>query len=250
MTLVSPLLADVDWIRLAIFMVVGVGYLISFVATRLRERQVAKNRAPRPARPNADTAKELEAFLKRSAANRRDAAKKPAPQVARPQKQLEPSARSSKPLDAGNRIGRRKPDDREKRRRTASATPATPASSAMPSLVNLRESNLTKDREKAPSVGQVRPSIDTHEFAERASHLGSLDTEHALQDHLKQTFSHQVGTLSSASDNLAAQNRAAAATAAATGNKQALPIAALLRGGNMRNAVILNEILQRPEERW
>jgi hypothetical protein len=222
---------DPDWVRLAIFLVVAVGYLISFVATRLRDRQVAKTRLPRVPRQDPNTTKELEDFLKRSSADRRESAKKPVQPASRPQAQSETRTRAQ----------RRKAEERDKRRRTPTPTPA---------LVNLRESELTKERAPAP-VGQVRPSIDTREFAERATHLGSLDTARPLEEHLKDAFSHQVGTLAAtATDSLAAQNRAAAAAAAATGTRQTLPIAALLSGGNLRNAIILNEILQRPEERW
>jgi hypothetical protein len=225
---------DPDWVRLAVFIVVAVGYVISFIATRLRERQVAKNRAPRPARRDPEMAKELDDFLKRSASNRsRDAAKRPSQPAARPQAQP----------DLRTRTPRRKPDDREKRRRAPASPPPAP-------LVNLRESNLTKEQAPSPAA-PVRPSIDTRDFAERATHLGNLDTARSLDDHLKQVFTHQVGTLATpAGDNLAAQNRAAAAAAAATGTRQTLPIAALLGGGNLRNAIILNEILTRPEERW
>jgi hypothetical protein len=224
---------DPDWVRIAIFLVVAVGYLISFIATRLRDRQVAKNRLPRPQRQDADTAKELEDFLKRSSASRRDTAKKPAQPASRPQSQ--PDTRSRAP--------RRKVDERDKRRRTPTPTPTA-------TLVNLRESDLTKERAVGP-VGQVRPSIDTRAIAEHAEHLGSFDEARSLENRVKQVFSHQVGTLPTApADSLAAQNRAAAAAAAATGTRQTLPIAALLSGGNLRNAIILNEILQRPEERW
>ena len=177
--------------------------------------------------------KELDDFLKRSSSNRREPAKKQAQPAARPQSQP----------DLKSRAPRRKSDDRDKRRRA-------PAPVAPVPLVNLRESSLTKDP-VTPPAPQVRKSIDTREFAERATHLGNLTADHSLDDHLKQVFSHEVGTLAAAAgDNLAAQNRAAAAAAAATGTRQTLPIAALLSGGNLRNAIILNEILQRPEERW
>jgi hypothetical protein len=222
---------DPDWVRLAIFLVVAVGYLISFIATRLRERQVAKNRLPRPPRQDPSTAKELEDFLKRSSATRRETGKKPAPPAARPQPQADARARAT----------RRKADEREKRRRAPTPTA---------SLVNLRDSELTKERPAGP-IGQIRPSIDTRAIAEHAEHLGSFDEARSLENRVKQVFSHQVGTLPAApADSLAAQNRAAAAAAAATGTRQALPIAALLSGGNLRNAIILNEILQRPEARW
>ncbi|MEX2139851.1 MAG: hypothetical protein WD894_11355 [Pirellulales bacterium] len=224
---------DPDWVRLAIFLVVAVGYLISFIATRLRDRQVAKNRLPRPPRQDPGTTKELDDFLKRSSPSRRDTAKKP----------VQPVSRSQPQPDVRTRAPRRKADERDKRRRTPTPTPTA-------ALVNLRESDLTKERGAGP-VGQVRPSIDTREFAERAEHLGSFDEARSLENRVKQAFSHQVGTLAAApADSLAAQNRAAAAAAAATGSRQTLPIAALLSGGNLRNAIILNEILKRPEERW
>jgi hypothetical protein len=229
---IPALFADVDWIRLSIFIVVGVAYLISFIANRLRDRQVAKSRLPKPPRRNQETAKELDDFLKRSNAGRRDAQ----PKQARPVPMA--PARSQ---DNRARTSRRKPEERSKQRKAE-----VPANT----LVNLRESSLTKERAAEP-VGPLRPSIDTREFAARAEHLGSIHEASSFESHLKQTFAHQVGTLAPASaDSLAAQNRAAAAAAAATGSKQALPIAALLSGGNLRNAVILNEIFQRPEERW
>jgi hypothetical protein len=229
---IPALFADVDWIRLSIFIVVGVAYLISFIANRLRDRQIAKSRLPKPPRRNPETAKELEDFLKRSGAGRRDEK----PKAARP---VSPAPARSQ--ENRTRAARRKPDERGKQRKAESPTA---------SLVNLRESKLTKDRVVEPA-GPLRPSIDTHEFAERAEHLGSIHEARSLESHLKQTFAHQVGTLAPASgDSLAAQNRAAAAAAAATGSKQTLPIAALLSGGNLRNAVILHEIFQRPEDRW
>jgi len=227
-----PLFADVDWIRLSIFIVVGVAYFISFVANRLRDRQVAKSRLPKPPRRNPEMAKELDEFLKRSSAGRREAQPKPA-------RAITPSPVRTQ--ENRNRAARRKPDERAKPRK---------AEGPVTTLVNLRESKLTKDRAAEPA-GPLRPSIDTHEFAERAEHLGKIQETHSLENHLKQTFTHQVGTLApAAADSLAAKNRAAAAAAAATGSKQTLPIAALLSGGNLRNAVILNEIFQRPEDRW
>jgi hypothetical protein len=227
-----PLFADVDWIRLSIFIVVGVAYLISFIATRLRDRQIAKSRLPRPPRRDQETTKELEDFLKRSSAARRDAQPKPARAVTpAPLRTQESRARSA----------RRKPEERGKGRKAEGPTTT---------LVNLRESKLTKDRPAEPAA-PLRPSIDTQEFAQRAEHLGSIHEARSLESHVKQAFDHQVGRLTPASsESLAMQNRAAIAAAAATGAKQTLPIAALLSGGNLRNAVILNEIFQRPEDRW
>ncbi len=231
MLTLPPLFADVDWVRLAIFVVVGVGYLISFVSSRLRDRQAAKKREARPATKNAETTKELEEFFKRSATGRREMAKNRSATVSKAQ----PSA------EARGRAARKRSEEREKRRRNE-APPTT--------LVNLRDSGLTKDR-PPQSAGTVMPSIDTEKFEKRAEHLGHLDADRGLEDHFKDAFAHQLGSLVAVStDSLATQNRAHAAAAAISGNKQTLPIAALLTGGNLRNAVILSEIFQRPEDRW
>jgi hypothetical protein len=231
MTYLSPLFADIDWIKLGTFLVIGTVWLINLVASRLRDRQLAKNRPPRPAREANDATKELADFLKKTSTQGRQTAQKPVAQAA--------AARG----DGRSRAARRKAEEQEKRRRKQ----ATPA----PSLVNLRESDLTRDVVKPVGEEQIRPSIDTHKFAERAAHLGHLEADHKIEQHLQQSFSHQVGTLGGATpSSLAAANRNAAAVAAATGSKQTLPIAALLSGGNLRTAIILNEILERPENRW
>jgi hypothetical protein len=233
-----PLFADVDWIKLATFLVIATVWLINFVATRIRDRHLAKNRLPRPAQEGKDATKELAEFLKKTSTKGRQVApQKPVASVPAVTARGEPRTRAA----------RRKVDEQEKRRRKQPA----PA----PSLVNLRESELTRDVVKPVSQEQVRPSIDTHKFAdkfaERAAHLGHLEPEHKIEAHLQQAFSHQVGTLGAGSpEGLAAANRNAAAVAAATGTRQTLPIAALLSGGNLRNAIILNEILERPERRW
>jgi hypothetical protein len=201
---------------------------------------MAKGRPPRPAQ-KSDTAKELEDFLKKTAARRDAAAPKPAAAAPSPQ---------PRPQGTSARAARRKGDERERRRKSHPAT-------ATPSLVNLRQSDLTREAEKPRSVEPVHSSIDTRGFSERASHLGaahlgSLETDRSLDEHLKDTFSHQLGTLAAgaASDSAAAPSRAAIAVAAATGTRQTLPIAALLRGGNARTAIVINEILQRPVDRW
>jgi hypothetical protein len=234
---IPVIFADVDWVKLATFLIIATIYVINLMATKLRERQVAKNRPARVPRQNPDTAKELEEFLKKSAAPRRD---KPAEKNVGPmsssQARVEPRARAQPQ--------RRQPDERDKRRRPPAAPPK-PAT-----LVSQNKSEPPRTANVAPEE-HLKPSIDTGRFAERAAHLGHLEGKRTLEQHLEQTFSHQVGTLTtSQGEARSAQNRAAAAVAAATGSKQTLPIAALLSGGNLRNAIVLNEIISRPEHRW
>src|SRR5687768_14607354 len=195
MQFIPPLFADVDWVKLGTFLVIGTVWLINLVASRLRDRQLAKNRPPRPVREANDATKELADFLKKTSTQGRQATS---------QKPAAPAA-TARP-EPRSRAARRKAEEQEKRRRKQ----ATPT----PALVNLLESELTRDVVKPVGEEQIRPSIDTHKFAERAAHLGHLETDHKIEQHLQQAFSHQVGTLSGGTPaNLAAANRNAAAVA-------------------------------------
>jgi hypothetical protein len=232
--MIQPLLlADADWVKLATFLVIGTFYLISFLAGKLRDRQVAKNRVPqRPAKADgADAiAGELDEFLKK--AQKRD---QPTKQPARPAPPpVVASARSE------SRKPRRRGDDRgdPSKRRTLAAP-----------LPTLTESRAKDDAQRKRSEGveeHVRHAIDTRKFDQRAAQLGQLDASPQIETHLQQTFSHQLGTLGPASSP-AATTPAAAAVGA---TRAAAPIAALLSGGNLKQAVILKEILERPEGRW
>lgn len=106
-------------------------------------------------------------------------------------------------------------------------------------------------------VGQhVRQHLDTHEFGDRASHLGHGVEEEVeeLQDHLAETFDHQIGQFARSSSAPDPPTKSASpvadrdkvAATAAMGD-----IGALLQDpGSIRNAIVLKEILDRPEYRW
>lgn len=83
-------------------------------------------------------------------------------------------------------------------------------------------------------------SIGTH--AEQISQVGQ--TTRQLQSHLQSAFSHEVGQLAHASEGDAPANDSPASNSATS-------LAALLaEPGGMRQAIMLNEILQRPVHRW
>lgn len=97
----------------------------------------------------------------------------------------------------------------------------------------------------------VQPQVDNRELAQRAEQLSHVNqTEAAFQAHM-QTFEHSVGRIhESASD-------AAAPPETADGRTQAAPTPAsevfatlLADAQSLRHAIILNEIIRRPEERW
>lgn len=96
----------------------------------------------------------------------------------------------------------------------------------------------------ATRVGaHVADHLGTREFDDRLAHLTHVDrSEAAFQSHLQQTFQHHVGQLEEQSGEAAATAPPALTDA---------PWAALLADpGNVRQAIILNEILQRPVDRW
>ena len=66
-----------------------------------------------------------------------------------------------------------------------------------------------------------------------------------MRQHLEQVFDHQVGRLAVAADPNASSRDAGAAAAVVLS-----PVTLLTNSQSLRSAIILNEILQRPEDRW
>lgn len=96
-------------------------------------------------------------------------------------------------------------------------------------------------------ASHVRQHLSNREFDQRASQLGSVEQEQrAFETQLHQTFDHQVGHLA-----MRSEDAAAAASPSAAGALTGPSIAALLADPqNLRSAIVLNEILRRPTERW
>jgi hypothetical protein len=95
----------------------------------------------------------------------------------------------------------------------------------------------------------VQRHLDTRDFQQRASAITKVDqADEQLEQRLHQHFDHQVGTIGGQAE---AKQIAAAASAAATATKvTAGGVYAMLKDPNsLRNAIILQEILRRPDER-
>jgi hypothetical protein len=101
----------------------------------------------------------------------------------------------------------------------------------------------------------VAKHLNTREFSERTSHLG----EHVgmadddMDAHLHQKFDHKLGRLGGALKSQVSDSDASAyeQPQAAPASSGATEIAKLLRTPqNVRNAIVLSEILTRPEHRW
>jgi hypothetical protein len=131
---------------------------------------------------------------------------------------------------------------------------------AEPVVAEVIEPRRTILAEAAPGPGQlagrqqvaahVTQYLDTADMRAQVDRLGDAVevADDVMEEHLKQVFDHRVGTL--ATD--AAQS-APARPGAGRKRAAAAPVdfaAMLANTGNLRQAIVLNEILQRPADRW
>jgi hypothetical protein len=96
----------------------------------------------------------------------------------------------------------------------------------------------------------VREHLSNKEFTQRASQLGQQvsQTDDRVEERVRGVFDHQVGSLA---------RKQARAPAFAESEPSELPITAaaglaavLSNADSVRQAILINEILTRPEERW
>ncbi|MGA2034027.1 MAG: hypothetical protein ABSG68_17415 [Thermoguttaceae bacterium] len=104
----------------------------------------------------------------------------------------------------------------------------------------------------------VRKYMDTREFSRRSAQLGEevTQSEEQFEQHLESAFSHEVSQLSKRPGESAQPSQPQAADAELAG-ATALPIVAaagladiFANSEYLRQAIIFNEIFQRPESRW
>ena len=107
------------------------------------------------------------------------------------------------------------------------------------------------DRMAASVAAHLRGS---QQISEHTSHLGERVTGEVgqLQSHLQQTFDHQVGRLKTTTEVTApTQREDSNAVAATVAQATVLGIAHMLQSPqNIRSAIILNEVFNRPVDRW
>lgn len=211
----SPvLLADADLFKLILFVVVG-----AFAVIKHLLDANAKGKQPRPgAKPEA-----------------------------RPRPRPAPAGRPEMPSDVNDFL-RRAAEKRAAAQRPPKNEPAPPRRLVTTQLdaplgQEVVDAQAVDDVHAANSVGAY---VDEHlgTRAEAAGHMSQVGrSEAAFEAHLQQTFQHHVGQFESQSSEPAGL---AAAPSAADA-----PWAALLADpGNIRQAIVLNEILQRPVDRW
>ena len=203
--------------KLIIFLIIGAFYAISHLV------KVLKNAQSQATRRNANVDQsevrkklesELEGFLKRA---RGEAAKPP-----EPPRQKEKKKKAQRKLVAENR-------------------PLSQRSEPV-------EAQVVEDapRRLAPRLEQQH--LDTSQFDQRAKNMTHISREaEEMASHVHQTFDHQLGTLG----GRASASESESGTAPQPTPEPAAPLAALLGDPHsLRNAIIMHEILARPEHRW
>jgi hypothetical protein len=99
----------------------------------------------------------------------------------------------------------------------------------------------------------VKRYLNTGQFEQRAGHLSSIDEkERQFDRQIQRTFAHEVGHLKPSEFSTPNDERSVseAAPQVIDDQKKQNTSFALLTGGNLINAVIVSEIMNRPEHRW
>jgi hypothetical protein len=131
--------------------------------------------------------------------------------------------------------------------KTAEARPPQPRRLAPAEIV---EAHAVEDASAGRWPQTVQPHVDNRELTQRAAHLTHVDrAETAFQAHM-QGLDHTVGSIQESSES-------SPQAPAATGGPQVTvaPVHEILTAllsdpQNLRQAIILNQIIERPVERW
>ncbi len=246
-----------DWevlIKVGTFVIVGLYYLITQLAKKApvqpppRRPQPIQEQPPQPA--NDPIQAEINEFL-RQAQQRKDRRAEldqpmPSQPLAEPLRRPRPKRRT-----AGNTA-----------KRESSRQPPPPP--VIPVVVEVVET----DRPRESLAEHLAHRTETSVFDQKTRPLSQMQqaSDNEFQQHMQKVFDHQLGKLKPATMGMFEAAGAAAAasqassvsttssqtsTAPMTIRKGASDIALFLAGKkNIRDAIILSEILTRPEDRW
>jgi hypothetical protein len=250
--ILPPLLAA-NWDELISFGV-GLVFLLVWLVNQIAEAKKKKAPPPPlpevgPQEPNAKgpppAAKDphrnqVDEFLRRVNERAREIAGEP-PQPAAP-----PKGRSIAGEEIVVLLDEAPPESR-RRGRTPTLQPAAPSSPSQGSLRRERRSKDKRGKSVAEHVAE-RVGSSTRQMREEVAHLGErvIQADKQFDVQLEQKFGHRLGSLSEQSAESVYQESSTPAT-----STPAAQIAALLASPEgVRQAIVLNEILRRPEDRW
>ena len=178
---------------------------------------------------------EIDEFLRRVSTRREG---QPPQRGAPPQRG---PAGPARPVIVARQVGPANSQDR--RRRPAPVIVATAGKPVVAEVVDSRDD----------IDDHVKRFLDNRQFEQRADKLTSIDqNERQFDRQIQQTFAHDVGHLKPKTLAPPADDRSVSQSApqVVDDQKQQNISFALLTGSNLINAVIVSEIMQRPEHRW
>ena len=244
----APLLAANDWLGIIVpivfFIIYALNQLLANKNPKAGQRppQRREPQAERPMRPNP---------------NAPPAANPPAPRA---------QGGKPTPLDAEIEQFLRRADQRrgnrpqQKRPAQQQQPPKAPPKSAPRSLAREADNSgpiaaeALGDRGLSSVAASVEQHMGSRGFAQRAEHLADdmARGNQQMEEHLQKSFNRKVGTLDSTTQGRIATPLTDTAAQADTGpQSQASALAELLSNAQgVRQAMILSEILERPEHRW
>lgn len=195
------------------------------------------------------------------------------PEVERPLRSEQPAAPPNKPARGGQaqlnaeieeflkRAEQRRGEG--PRRETLAQRPPEPPQRrpAPPEPAQRRPAPLEpvggSEGERRRELSSVATSVEQHlgnrGFSQRAEHLADdiARSDENMEEHLKQVFGHRLGTLGEPSPGRLTSTTDVAATISADASSTILALADMLTSPQkIRQAIVLREILDRPEHRW
>ncbi|MBI3838681.1 MAG: hypothetical protein HY288_12205 [Planctomycetia bacterium] len=177
----------------------------------------------------------------------------------RPPQQPPPSPQTSSQSQLNAEIEQflKRANDRRNDRSRREVAPAARSPKAPPKPPADRPIDVQPlERHEFSSVAaSVEKHLSSRTFTQRTEHLADdiVRADEEMEQHLQKAFSHRVGTLSDVQKPTDIQTPATdkETSVVVAAGSAANAIAGLLTDPkNLRQAVILNEILKRPENRW
>jgi hypothetical protein len=237
MNLPPPLLADiVDVLQVLLPLLAFVIWVVSQAMGEKREPVPAGGPKPRPEEPeDRELRDEIEKFLRQAADNQENAKNDP---------ELEDWPDPDEVLREQQRREQRRRQQRARERQSTAPPPRGGQAEFLDEVI-------VAEPVGGEALVPGQEHLHTSDFGDRLPHLG--ETVHSLHDRaerrLRERFSHDLVSV----DDYVNRDLGRAATAApdaSTAPPQS-PLAQLLRDpATMRQAIVLHEILRRPEERW
>jgi hypothetical protein len=168
-----------------------------------------------------------------------------------PKPQPDPASQLNAEIEQFLKRASQRRGERPSRERARAAAPQPPPK---PPHQEPREVRLVERRDFDAVAASVEKHLANRGFSERAEHLADevARADEEMERHLQQAFSHRVGTLASdAALAPASPVTDAQPTVKSEPPSAAASLAAILASPQgMRQAIVLAEILARPEHRW